>query len=96
MGLDEQEYFGKVEKFIWQSREDLLKIAFQIYDCSNNLNAEKEKEKDKRISEQDLFSLISMITDVKNIKNHLKPEVDGKIYPLNDVNKTTEILALGA
>lgn len=37
-----------------------------------------------------------MITDVRNIKNHLKPEIDGKIYPLNDVNKTTEILALGA
>ena len=34
---------------------------------------------DKRISEQDLFSLISMITDVKNIKNNLKPEIDGKI-----------------
>lgn len=36
MGLDESEYFSKVEKFIWQSREDLLKMAFQIYDCSNN------------------------------------------------------------
>jgi hypothetical protein len=36
MGLDDAEYFSKVEKFITQSREDLLKMAFQIYDCSNN------------------------------------------------------------
>ena len=33
-----------------------------------------------------------MITDVRNIKNQLKPEINGKIYPINDVKKTTEIL----
>ena len=29
-----------------------------------------------------------MITEIKNAKNYLKPEIDGKIYPLNDVYKT--------
>jgi len=29
-----------------------------------------------------------MVTEIKNTKNYLKPEMDGKIYPLNEVNKT--------
>jgi len=35
-----------------------------------------------------------MVTEIKNAKNYLKPEMDGKIYPLNDVNKTQDIIPL--
>jgi hypothetical protein len=37
-----------------------------------------------------------MITEIKNTKNYLKPEIDGKIYPLNDVYKTQDIVPLNA
>jgi hypothetical protein len=61
-------------------------MAFQIFDTNG----------DNKLSEQDMFTLISMVTEIKNTKNYLKPEMDGKIYPLNEVNKTQDIIPLNA
>lgn len=41
-----------------------------------------------------MFTLITMVTEIKNAKNYLKPDMDGKIYPLNDVSRTMDIIPL--